>query len=103
MRRPWVPLVGRLTLAIFLIANGPVHLLAYAGALSTQPVPGPGGPPHPKCEAGGGCCCCEAEDEDEHPGHGPALGNAAGFEPGEASPGRCPACPHCPCCPAGCC
>lgn len=112
MTRQGLRLVAHLTLAIFLIANGPVNLAALACAA-------PARNPAPDCDTRvssdqeTGCCCegcCSADEE-----VGGAGRSCAATSPGsrEATPGEpgvapdcpcpsCPCCPHCPGCPAGC-
>src|SRR6266511_3353377 len=113
----WLRLVGLLTLATFLAANGPVNASALACLLAAPPscpgTPGPircGGCHMEKgydCEA---CCpCCHHEEaSDEASDEGPAADcdaietavDSAGVE--QPCP-SCPRCPFCPGCPSGCC
>jgi hypothetical protein len=111
----WQRLTGLFTLAIFLIANGPLNLAALASALRINA--------HQSCKvisSRSACdgnhvsCCCEDCCCEETEGTSGcscevscpdqdvttrSCANASGHS-------RCPAgplCPHCPHCPAGCC
>jgi hypothetical protein len=117
MSRRWLRLVGGLTLATFLVANGPVNLPVLASLLpAPKPACGPVGPCPAGCgrDAASGCCCdgccCDVETCGgvESPRAG-GVPRSVGPAPAQADVAQhspcpsCPGCPHCPGCPAGCC
>src|SRR5262245_53148387 len=118
MTRQGLRLVARLTLAMFLVANGPVNPADLAAVAAA---PGPERGPAPPChddrrdEPSACCCpecCCAAGADGEEPrcscaacrGSGEAAPDEAGVDTGSTCPARpCyPHCPHCPACPGGC-
>lgn len=118
MTRQGLRLVVRLSLAIMLVANGPVNPAALATvAAALQSAHGPTSP----CRDSGrdeesacccpGCCCAADADAEESrnssavcEGSGGSARDQAGVGPGSTCPARpsYPHCPYCPACPGGC-
>jgi hypothetical protein len=87
MPRQPLRLVALFTLAVFLIANGPVNVVSLA-ALADRPIPRSTDTPKRCCHD----CCCHENVPDEN------TTKAA-----EESPAPSHHCPCCPDCPTNCC
>jgi hypothetical protein len=121
MPQRWLRVVGLLTLATFLAANGPVNTSALACLLSASrscpETPGPGRcgdsrcNQEPLCDCDAGCACCRHEQECGEAGDDEGPSDCGTVEPAGTSAGVCQPCsrpsgpcgPFCPGCPAGCC